>query len=134
MEDNEEYKSQKFDKYLNKVIVGASLNYFKREAKINGREKTLIDDTNYTKVIEDTLVQQSYEDFTNEFEKKELISAIEKLSNIEQTVLFLLFSKDISRTEAAKILKICDDTVSRIKKRVIEKLREELKGDGENEE
>ena len=67
--------------------------------------------------------------FLDECEDEKLCKAIEQLSVIEQTVIFLIFSKELSREEAAKVLNVCVDTISRAKIRAINKLRKYLKGD-----
>ena len=66
--------------------------------------------------------------------KMELKTALNCLSEIEQAVIFLLFNEEISRSEIAEILKIYDSTVSKIKRRAIDKLRKYLDGGFENEE
>ena len=63
----------------------------------------------------------------------ELNSALNSLSAIEQSVLFLLFKEDLSQDDAAKILEICSKSVSRIKLRAIDKLKKYLKEDLEAE-
>ena len=63
----------------------------------------------------------------------ELNSALQSLSAIEQSVIFLLFKEDLSQDDAAKILEICSKSVSRIKLRAIDKLRKYNKGDVKND-
>ena len=63
----------------------------------------------------------------------QLKNALNSLTAIEQSVIFLLFQEELSQDEAAKILEIWSKSVSRIKVRAIEKLRKYLKGDLNNE-
>ena len=44
------------------------------------------------------------------------------------TVVFLLFEKQFTSNEASKILEICSDSVTRIKRRAIKKLKNYMKG------
>ena len=70
----------------------------------------------------------------DELESKIVLnSALNCLSDIEQAVIFLLFNEQLSQDEAAEILKIWSKSISRIKLRAIEKLRNYLEGDFENE-
>ena len=73
-----------------------------------------------------------------ELEKNENIldlnNAIESLSAIEQSVIFLLFHEDMTQDEAANILEVYSKTISKIKVRAIRKLKEKMKGDVKNEE
>ena len=58
-----------------------------------------------------------------------LIRALKSLSDIEMTVIFLLFEEQLTSSESSKILKICSDSVTRIKKRALKKIEKYLKGD-----
>ena len=64
----------------------------------------------------------------------DLNNAIESLSAIEQSVIFLLFHEDLTQDEAADILEVYSKTISKIKVRAINKLKKELKGENANEE
>ncbi len=127
-------RANKFNFTLDKVIKMSSKEYFRKEALTNTREKKVIDDEDYENNIKELL---SYEEkfdtsamrFLDECEDEKLCKAIEQLSVIEQAVIFLIFSKELSREEAAKVLNVCVDTISRAKIRAINKLRKYLKGD-----
>lgn len=127
-------RANKFNFTLNKVIEMSSKEYFRKNALTNTREKKVIDDEDYENSIKELL---SYEEkfdtpamkFLDECEDEKLCKAIEQLSAIEQAVIFLIFSKELSREEAAKVLNVCVDTISRAKIRAINKLRKYLKGD-----
>ena len=69
-------------------------------------------------------------DFNNNlllYNLEQLKDAIKTLSAIEQAVIFLLFERDLPQKEAAKILKICTKTVSKVKIRAIGKLKKYFK-------
>ena len=68
-------------------------------------------------------------DFINFCENFNLHCALKSLSAIEQEVLFLLYSKELSQEEVANILNICSKSVSRIKLRAFDKIRKFLKGE-----
>lgn len=131
-----EEEANKFNFTLNKVIIMSSKEYFRKEAINNNREKKIIDDVEFNEEIKKVI---SYEedfdmgitDFVSECEDEKLCVAMEKLSVIEQAVIFLIFSKEFTRDEAAKILDVCADTVSRAKIRALNKLKKYLKGDEE---
>ena len=69
------------------------------------------------------------DNFKNECENIELVCALESLSDIELTVIFLLYKKQLTSQEASKILKICSDSVTRIKRRAFKKIEKYLKGE-----
>ena len=96
------------------------------------KERTIVDDEEYSSVIYEKI--NSTSEFDKIDTKMELKTALNCLSEIEQAVIFLLFNEEISRSEIAEILKIYDSTVSKIKRRAIDKLRKYLDGGFENEE
>ena len=63
----------------------------------------------------------------------ELKTALNCLSEIEQAVIFLLFNEELTRNETAEILKLYESTVSKIKRRAINKLKNILDGGTEDE-
>ena len=63
----------------------------------------------------------------------ELKTALNCLSEIEQAVIFLLFNEELTRNETAEILKLYESTVSKIKRRAINKLKNILDGGMEDE-
>ena len=67
-------------------------------------------------------------DLIEQIENINLLKALKSLSNIEMTVVFLLFEKQFTSNEASKILEICSDSVTRIKRRAIKKLKNYMKG------
>lgn len=128
------FKNQRFDSFLNTTIIFTSRTYFKKQMNIIKKERTIVDDVDYSSFL------QGFIDLNNPFcaieeieDKMQLNAALESLSAIEQAVLFLLFKKELSQNEAAQILEIYSKTVSKIKIRAIEKLKKFMEGDLNNE-
>ena len=131
MENSNNYKEERFDSYLNKIIIFSSKGYFKKQMNINNKERTIIDDEEDSSALLKAV--EMYCTIDNIENTIELNNALKSLSAIEQSVLFLLFQEDLSQDDAAKILEICSKSVSRIKLRAIDKLKKYLKEDLENE-
>ena len=129
MENKNEFKEERFDSYLNKIIIFSSKAYFKKQMKIINSEKNIVYDWD-SFAFEVVSMSNTMDDIESSLE---LNSALESLSAIEQSVIFLLFEKDLSQEDAAKILEICSKSVSRIKVRAISKLRKYIKGDVKND-
>lgn len=124
----QEEKEKRFNNFLNKTIILSSKRYFKREVNISNKEQMLVDDNSHTSVL-NSAVNSTIADFDLVENCLELNTALSKLSDIEQTVIFLLYNKELSQDEASKILEICSKSVSRIKVRAINKLKKYMKGD-----
>lgn len=121
-------KEIKFNNFINKTIIMSSKRYFKKECNTYSKEKNIIDNTELSNLL-DVFTYSNTSLFENVNSKLELNSALNKLSVIEQTVIFLLFQEDLTQEEASQILEICSKSVSRIKIRALNKLRKYLKGD-----
>ena len=121
-------KEKRFNNFLNKTIILSSKRYFKREVNISNKEQMLVDDNSHTSVL-NFVANSTTNDFDLVENCLELNTALNKLSDIEQTVIFLLYNQELSQDEASKILEICSKSVSRIKIRSINKLRKYMKGD-----
>ncbi|MBQ7411191.1 MAG: sigma-70 family RNA polymerase sigma factor [Clostridia bacterium] len=129
---------EKFNSFINTTIFLSAKDYFRKEVKKEEREVSIINDENFEKYLESFLeYEEEFEkaqypkdiiEFINMCENNELHIALKSLSSIEQSVIFLLFSEELSQEEASKILKICSKSVSRIKLRAVEKLKNMLKG------
>lgn len=111
-------KEKRFNNFLNKTIILSSKRYFKREVNISNKEQMLVDDNSHTSVL-NSASNSTNNDFDLVENCLELNTALSKLSEIEQTVIFLLYNKELSQDEASKILEICSKSVSRIKIRAI---------------
>lgn len=127
-------KNQKFDSFLNKTIIMSSKTYFKKQMDIIDKEKSIIDDEDYYDFLGEFAELNNSLSAIDKIELKlQLKDALKSLSNIEQSVISLLFEDDLTQQEVAEILKIYSKTVSKIKLRAIKKLRKSLKGDIDNE-
>ena len=101
---------------------------------INNKEKTIVDDENYSVFLQTFCpFEDTFSTIDSTINSLKLNNAIKSLSAIEQAVIFLLFKRELSQDEAAKILEICSKSVSRIKIRAITKLRKYLEEDFINE-
>lgn len=126
-------REEKFDSYLNKTIILSSRTYFKKQMNIRGKERTIIDDEDYSSFIQNFMTLNNTSASIKDIDTSlQLKNALKSLSAIEQAVIFLLFEEELAQDEAAKILEIWSKSVSRIKIRAIEKLKKYLKGDFEN--
>ncbi|MCI8345853.1 MAG: sigma-70 family RNA polymerase sigma factor [Clostridia bacterium] len=133
MENKIVYNEEKFDSFLNKTIILSSKAYFKKQMRIANREKTIIDDEENSILEGVSMLKSAFSTIDDIENTLELNSALQSLSAIEQSVIFLLFKEDLSQDDAAKILEICSKSVSRIKLRAIDKLRKYIKGDVKND-
>lgn len=132
MENKHNYNEERFDSFLNKTIIYSSKAYFKKQMNTYNKEKTIINDENYSVFLEKLTIMNTLVD--NIEVSIELSNALKSLSAIEQAVIFLLFQENLSQDEAGKILEICSKSVSRIKLRAINKLKNILKEGFEDEE
>ena len=134
MKETNSLKEERFDSYLNKIIIFSSKGFFKKQASLVNKERTIVDDDDYASFIQDFLMINSafsaVDDIINNIE---LNNALKSLSAIEQSVIFLLFKEELSQDEASQILNICSKSVSRIKLRALSKLKKFMKGDAKDE-
>lgn len=135
MENKNYYKEERFDSFLNKTIILSSKRYYKYEKAKDFNELKIIDDVDFSEFINEYLKYEetaynskSISDFIEQLDNTALVCALKSLSKIEMIVIFLLFEKQLTSREASKNLKICSDSVTRIKKRALKKLEKYLKG------
>ena len=134
MESKNDYREEKFDSYLNKTIILSSRTYFKKQMNTINKERTIVDDVDYSALLQDFVnANSSFSSFDDIDSKLELSSALSTLSVIEQAVIFLLYDEELSQKEAAEILEVYSKTVSKIKIRAINKLKKYFKEGSENE-
>lgn len=134
MESKNDYKEERFDSFLNKTIILSSRTYFKKQINIVNKEKTIVDDINYSAFLKDFMnIDYKISSIDDVDISLQLNSALKSLSAIEQAVIFLLFYEELTQKEAAEILEIYSKTISKIKIRAIGKLKKFLKGDFEDE-
>ncbi len=133
MENKSNYKEERFDSFLNKTIILSARTYFKKQMNIIDKERPMINDMDYSAILNDFVALNSNFLSTDDIDMSlQLKSALKSLSAIEQAVIFLLFNEDLSQSEAAEILEIYSKTVSKIKIRAINKLKKYFKEDSEN--
>lgn len=139
MNNKNDFKEEKFNSFLNKTIILSSRQYYRNEVNKNLKEYRIIDDENYKEYLNNYLKYdldfnfKNKNNFINLCENSALINALKSLSSIEMTVIFLLFEERFTSNEASKILKICSDSVTRIKRRALKKIEKYFKGSDENE-
>lgn len=125
----------RFDSFLNRTIVGASMNYYNKQRKYECRELQIIDNEDYEEYLKPYLAEED-DGFSRVFEGFEdnyvLNCGVESLSDSEKTVIFLYFKKHYGTSEIAQIMNIREQSVSRIKKRALDKLKMFMKGYGLN--
>ena len=129
---NESELSKKFDSFLTKTIILSSKRYYKDEVTRDFKELKIIDDEDYSEYIkkyvkyeEKAYSQMNIDNFVEQLENSKLVYALKSLSNVEMTVIFLLFQEQLTSKEASQILKICSDSVTRIKRRAFKKIEKE---------
>ena len=130
---NESELSKKFDSFLTKTIILSSKRYYKDEVTRDFKELKIIDDEDYSEYIkkyvkyeEKAYSQMNIDNFVEQLENSKLVYALKSLSNVEMTVIFLLFQEQLTSKEASQILKICSDSVTRIKRRAFKKIEKYL--------
>lgn len=127
-------KEKRFDNFLNKTIILSSKKFYKEECNKKDKEFDILDNKDFDEYINKFIETEELEfdcnnitDLINKLNNVKLIEALKSLSSIEKTVIFLLFEKELTSSEASKILKIYSDSVTRIRRRAIKKLQNHLK-------
>lgn len=131
MDERSDYREAKFDSFLNKTIILSSKKYYKEEITKDLMEQKIIDDDNYAEYLKEFIKyedvpcnDEDVEQFISHCDNQVLVRALKSLSDIEMTVIFLLFEKELTSSEASKMLEICSDSVTRIKRRALKKLED----------
>ena len=133
--ENRSEQEKAFDSFLNKTIILSSKKYFVRQMTTIERENTILDNEDFSAFVQEaTNINGHFSSIDDVDTSMQLNTALNCLSDIEKAVIFLLFEKELSQKEAARILEIYSKTVSKIKIRAIEKLRKYLEGDVGDEE
>lgn len=132
------YKVQKTKEYLEKLqdreptiteiaeemgISVEELNIYLEASKpiISLNEVAFHDDTNSIYVLDK--VEDDNEDMITVLDNISLKEAISKLEGIERKIIFLRYFKDKTQTQIAQILGISQVQVSRLEKRILQKIR-----------
>ena len=120
-------REEKFDSYLNKTIILSSKYYFKKQIKMKGREQTILNNEEYSPFLQKFITEKdTFSSVERVDTSLQLKKALESLSAIEQSVIFLLFQEELTQQEAAEILEVYTKTISKIKIRAINKLKKYL--------
>lgn len=111
------------------------MDYYKKQKKYYENELQIIDDENYKDYLKRfTMKEENYlcdiYDYGNNYV---LNCGIESLSAIERTVIFLCFKKCYTTAEISNMINIREQSVSRIKRRALGKLKMFMKGYDLNE-
>ena len=116
--------------WLRKIVVNRALNYLKNEQKINFTSATnfeFVDETNEMNIIE---LDKKSVLLANDFSHKELLEAIDSLSENHKSVFNLYIIDGFSHLEISKLLNISVGTskssLSRARKKIQEFLFEKL--------
>lgn len=116
--------------WLRKIVVNRALNYLKNEQKINFTSATnfeFVDETNEMNIIE---LDKKSVLLANDFSHKELLEAIDSLSENHKSVFNLYIIDGFSHLEISKLLNISVGTskssLSRARKNIQEFLFEKL--------
>lgn len=132
--DDLEILEKKFDSFLNKTIIMSSRNYFIKQMNIFAKENTIMDNEDFSSFLQGFIDVNSPFMSIDELESKIVLnSALNCLSELEQAVIFLLYDKELSQSATAEIVEVYSKTISKIKKRAIEKLRKYMEGNFEDE-
>lgn len=132
---NNNCKYDRFNSFLNKTVILSSKQFYEREVAKNFNELNILDDESHNEYMNECINDdvapkaKNADDFINQCNNPGLVCALKSLSKIEMTVIFLLFEEQLTSSEASKILKICSDSVTRIRKRALKKLEKYMEGD-----
>ena len=131
MIENLEHLESQFKDFLNKTIIGASKDYYKEQMKYQLKELQIIDNEDYEEYLKPYISQEDegYSRALNGFGNNYVLNcAIESLSVIERTAISLCFDEGYTTSEIAQIMRIREQSVSRIKRRALDKLEIFMKG------
>ena len=126
MNEELEILEAKFRCFLNKTIIGASKDFYKKQMRYEQKELRIFDDENFSWYI-DELTRQ--DDIVSDSLLIELCKDSKSLSEIEKAVIFLYYKDKFRINEIAKILRMNEDSIGKINKRAINKLRDEIGGE-----
>ena len=106
MENKNNYKEERFDSFLNKTIILSSKTYFKKQSNISNKEKTIVDNEDYSAYLQDFIASDAnLSDIDTIDLSLQLNNAIKSLTAIEQSVIFCFFKKNYHKRKQLKYLK-----------------------------
>lgn len=129
MEKNYKYKfatkeDNQFNNFLNKTIIGTAYNFFNRRAE----NKVVLEEYNDDIVVDCPNEVGLFEETNNEC----LRIALKSLTENERLVISFTFEKELSGEEIAKKINITLNSLYRMRKRTLKKLKtimEEIKNE-----
>ncbi len=83
MENNNLYKQERFDSFLNKTIILSSKCYFKKQMRVINKERAIVDDQKFSAFLQEFIVLNNV--FSNVENRLQLNSALQSLSAPSQT-------------------------------------------------
>lgn len=133
MKDNLEVQEAKFRSFLNKRIIGASKDYYKKQMKYEQNELRIMDDENFSSYLLAFTRQNDVLPYDFLFDELENNNVYKSLSDIEKTVIFLYFEREYKTDEIANLLNIHSESVRRIRRRAINKIKNNMKEGNRND-
>ena len=95
--ENSNYNNERFDSYLNKIIIFSSKSYYKKQKNIMDKERTIVDDEDYDSFLQSFLMVNCAFSAIDKLENNsQLDTALQSLSAIEQSMIFLLFREELN--------------------------------------
>lgn len=144
MQNNSEHKQQendvrslnesRFVSYINSMLHFNSINYDKKKRKDNERYSLILDDAECDQVQYENLIISDFSDnlkLEDQINDLNLYREFMNLTKREREVVNLAVYHEMSDTKIAGILKITQQSVSKTKKKALEKLRSAFNKEGE---
>ena len=127
-EDKEELSTEekKFRAYINKTICESAKDYYRRQKRLETREKKIIDDENYEDILETVTQINEHRDIDIELLVKDMLKT---LQNNERNIIILNVFEGYSQKEIAEKLHMWNRSVSRIQRKAMEKMRKYIEED-----
>lgn len=130
--DNREIYEKEFDSFINKIIILSSKEYYRKQMKYGDNERYIIDNEDYCDYLENHTLSNVYDSLIEHAELNMLLqNALSCLSDLEQAAFILSNKLGLNSKEVSRRLNIHEKSLSRIRKRSEEKLRNYFNEKGE---
>ena len=130
--DNREICEKEFDSFINKIIILSSKEYYRKQMKYGDNERYIIDNEDYCDYLENNTLSNVYDSLIERAELNMLLqNALSCLSDLEQAAFILSNKLGLNSKEVSRRLNIHEKSLSRIRKRSEEKLRNYFNEKGE---
>ncbi|WJQ81597.1 sigma-70 family RNA polymerase sigma factor [Brevibacillus brevis] len=130
------YAEVQLTKFISSLIHFTAIELAVRNQKIGN----ICQPTDEIEMVVDNLISDTYKserEDTSEWEDvladKRVLDAVQTLTEKEQEILKLLYLRNLKEVEAASLLGVSQQAVSKTKKRALLKLRKQLEGGGIHE-